>query len=89
MRAHEDPKSRGQIPPGANSKHREGANETCLTFSLEGTLKHYHSFYDSIEMKIMTQFLFEIEWWKAESGRGLGFEQQYNSISEDFDSTCT
>ena len=61
MRAHEDPKSRRQIPPGANSKQREGANENCLTFSLEGALKDYHSFYDSIEMKIMTQFLFEIE----------------------------
>ena len=50
-----------KYPPRANSKQRDGANENCHTFSLEGALKHYHSFYDSIETKIMTQFLFEIE----------------------------
>ena len=54
-----------KTPTNKQQTERGRANETCLTFSLEGALKRYHSFYDSIvygiEMKIMTQFLFEIE----------------------------
>ena len=49
-----------KTPTPKQQTERGRANETCLTFSLEGALKHYHSFYDSIEMKIMIQFLFEM-----------------------------
>ena len=54
--------SLGDKHPQEQTANRERVQmRLVLRFSLEGALKDYHSFYDSKEMKIMTQFLFEIE----------------------------
>ena len=51
--------------------------------------KSLHNENENSVIPVDNQMGKRIEMIESRNGRGLGFEQQYNSISGDFDSTCT